>query len=647
LCGWGDNNAGALGVDGVANNTFSSGPVAVDGLTDVIAVAGSGQFEASSAFTFALRRDGTVWAWGSGINGQLGNGSKLSSRVPVPVSGLTNVVAIAAGDQTGYALRTDGTVWAWGSGSAGQLGNHQQCTTSAVPVQVQGLSGVKAIAAGGVTAYALRADGHVVAWGSNSRGAIGNGETSQFRNQYPDCTIPDQHDVLSPVPVSGLSDVVALAGGLGNGYALRKDGTVWAWGSGGFGALGNGDTTEADGLTPVQVKGLPQIQTVVGSSAGYTAYALDSGGTVWAWGFDGQGNLGNSAPCSVQPTTFSAVPVQVANLSGMTSIGAGADNGYARKRDGTVWAWGSAYAGSLGNGDANATDTSIPMQVANVSGATAVFGGYANGFGIGGIGGARPPPTPSTLKYIALGDSYSSGEAAPPFESQFGSCDRSTNAWPNLLARSEKNLKLLGNFACSGATTKALSQPFKGQLPELTQMLNTGSAPDVVTITIGGNDIDFSTVLARCVISDCSLDGTVTFTKDFTAALLPSKLAIAYAKIRRAAPHGRVIVVGYPRLFPTTQVATINCGWLTETERIKLNEIAIELDTTIKTAARHAGFDYVSTLNALDHHELCTDVSWIFPVGSSGGQLRGHPLLRGQEAIAAIVSQYFVTHRIA
>jgi alpha-tubulin suppressor-like RCC1 family protein len=276
LCGWGDNTAGALGVDGVAN-TFSSGPVAIESLTDVVAVTGSGQFGAASAFTLTLRRDGTVWAWGAGGNGQLGNGSRVSSRVPVPVSNLTNVAAIATGDQTGYALRTDGTVWAWGSGSAGQLGNHQQCTTSVVPVPVQGLSDVKAIAAGGVTAYALRSDGRVVAWGSNSRGAIGNGETSPFRNTYADCYISDEHDVLSPVAVSGLSNVVALAGGFGDGYALKSDGTVWAWGSGALGALGNGDTSEADALTPVQVKGLPQIQAVVGSSAGYAAYALGSG----------------------------------------------------------------------------------------------------------------------------------------------------------------------------------------------------------------------------------------------------------------------------------------------------------------------------------------------------------------------------------
>lgn len=261
LCGWGDNSSGSLGVDSIAN-TFDSGPVAIGSLTDVIAVAGSAQFSASNAFTLALRRNGTVWAWGYGGNGQLGNGNTASSRVPVQISGLTDVTAIAAGDQTGYALRSDGTVWAWGSGSAGQLGNHLQCTTSAVPVQVQGLSGVKAITAGGVTAYALRADGSVVAWGSNSRGAIGNGETSPFRNTYPDCSISDEHDVLSPVAVSGLSNVVALAGGFGNGYALKKDGTVWAWGSGSYGAVGNGDTVGADALTPVQVKGLPQVQAM-------------------------------------------------------------------------------------------------------------------------------------------------------------------------------------------------------------------------------------------------------------------------------------------------------------------------------------------------------------------------------------------------
>jgi len=174
---------------------------------------------------------GAVWAWGDG-NG-LGN---LASVGPLAAPGLSDVVALAvvcppaaagAGEpNTGYGLREDGTVWAWGTGSDGELGNGTASTSSA-PVQVHHLSGVVAVAGGTDTAYAVRKDGTVWAWGASPAGVLGDGSNGPAQG-YGDV----------PVQVQGLSSAVAVAGGGSDGYAVLKNGTVWAWGAGWEGPVG-------------------------------------------------------------------------------------------------------------------------------------------------------------------------------------------------------------------------------------------------------------------------------------------------------------------------------------------------------------------------------------------------------------------------
>ena len=166
--------------------------------------------------TVALKSNGTVWAWGANSNGQLGNNSTTDSHVPVQVTGLTGVTAVAEGNGNTVALKSDGTVWAWGANSNGQLGNNST-TDSHVPVQVTGLTGiVTAVAAGYSDTLALKSDGTVWAWGSNSHGQLGNNSTT------------DSH---VPVQVTGLTGVTAVAEGYATTtVALKSDGTVWAWG---------------------------------------------------------------------------------------------------------------------------------------------------------------------------------------------------------------------------------------------------------------------------------------------------------------------------------------------------------------------------------------------------------------------------------
>ena len=335
---WGNNNNGQLGDGSVVSKKT---PVFITGLTGMTSVA------VGSGHSVALKNDGTVWAWGNNDNGQLGDGTLASRNTPAKLSGLAGMVAVAAGAGHTVVLKNDGTVWAWGSNSNGQLGDGST-TARYSPVQVVGLSSVTALAAGESHTVALKNDGTVWAWGNNSNGQLGDGSTVTRQ---------------LPVQVSGLSGttsgvVVAVAAGYDHTVALKNDGTVWTWGNNSNGQLGNGNITPND--IPVQVSSLSLVKAIA-AGFGHTL-ALQSDGTVWTWGNNSKGQLGNGltngAPLD------SAIPVLVTGLPGVTDIAGGYESSVvlksASKGDGTFWAWGSNINGQLGNG-LNA-DSAVPVQ---------------------------------------------------------------------------------------------------------------------------------------------------------------------------------------------------------------------------------------------------------------------------------------------
>jgi alpha-tubulin suppressor-like RCC1 family protein len=261
-----DGTVMAWGEDPGNGTTKSDVPVSVSGLSGVVAIAAGGG--ANPNFNLALLSDGTVMAWGNDAKGQLGNGKMefTPTLEPVPVSGLSGVSAISAGEEHGLALLNDGTVMAWGSNEEGQLGDGST-TSSDVPVAVSGLSGVSAISAGGYHSLALLSGGTVAAWGDNSHGELGDGTSTG-----PEACGLVNHCSTTPVAVGGLSGVVALDGGVEHSLALLANGTVKAWGRNDFGQLGDGTSTgpEACGTTacattPVEVS---KLSGAAGVSAG-------------------------------------------------------------------------------------------------------------------------------------------------------------------------------------------------------------------------------------------------------------------------------------------------------------------------------------------------------------------------------------------
>jgi alpha-tubulin suppressor-like RCC1 family protein len=307
--------------------------LAVSGLVAVSTAQGTSLF---------LKKDGTVWACGYNSSLAVGDGTNVNRYTPVQVKGkgnvgfLTDVKAIAGGHGNGHslALKNDGTVWGWGTNQWGALGDSTK-TSRFTPVQVRGLnnignlSNIRAIAAGGDFSLALDADSTVWAWGFNAGGELGNG-TSNAMGQY------------TPVKVSLLTGIVAIEAGTGHSLAVKSDGTVWAWGSGSYGKLGYGGTNDA--TTPVKINGLTGIITVdVGQ---HHSLALKNDGTVWAWGFNNMGQLGDGT------IENRLVPVKIDSISGIVQISAssGGTHSLALQNDGTIWAWGNNNVGQLGDG---------------------------------------------------------------------------------------------------------------------------------------------------------------------------------------------------------------------------------------------------------------------------------------------------------
>jgi alpha-tubulin suppressor-like RCC1 family protein len=356
---WGVNEYGQLG-DGTWDDRFTVAPVS--NLSGVVAVAAGGDDD--GGFSLALKADGTVWAWGKNDNYELGDGTSQSRYRPVPVGGLTHIVAIAAGGRHGLALDADGVVWAWGAGYYGQLGDGTNNSRTS-PVRVSGLSNVIAIAAGVYHSLAVTADGSVWAWGYNGYGRLGDGTTTNR-------STPVQ--VRGPGGTGMLSNVVGVAGGSSHSVALKADGTVWTWGENRYGQLGVSRQDYFTSPYPRQVLGpggtgfLQNIKAI--ASVNLFTLALATDGTVWGWGYNLDGELGVSTTTKCNPgypLLCAPAPVQAQGLSDVTAISAGGYHSLALRADGSLWGWGYNYQGQLAEDPQLVPTRTSPAPISGLS----------------------------------------------------------------------------------------------------------------------------------------------------------------------------------------------------------------------------------------------------------------------------------------
>lgn len=335
---------------------------------------------------FALDDNGTVWAWGWNQYGQLGNGATGDIVIDPQRVLIDNVTSIATNGIDCFALKDDGTVWAWGLDGLGKLGDGGSGSQS-TPVPVQGLTNVIAISAANEGGYALERDGTVWAWGDNRDGELGN--STYASSEY----------VSIPVQVDGLSDIVAL--GEHGLYAIKSDGTVYAWGNNTIyinpsnssnifiGALG--DLSGPGVRAPFQVQGISNARQITSGISGYTLYLKDDG-TVWGWGMDYDGALGDGTDNKAtlisndagviwddQVVTPPSVQTDISNVKQISTGEDNLDNSVVVKNDGSVWEWGQYVEGSWGGSISGYP--LLPVQVKGLSNVVQVSAG-SGGFDI-------------------------------------------------------------------------------------------------------------------------------------------------------------------------------------------------------------------------------------------------------------------------
>ena len=400
--GFGANSYGQVGVAATGPQTCgsitcSTSPVAVGGLPTGALTIASG-----ARHTLALLGDGTIKAWGRDGAGELGDGGTTDRSTPGSVltsvvgpTKLSNVIAVdgnapaitstsLSGDGHNLAIRSDHTVWAWGANGSGQQGINPALASldscgsgnpcSLLARAVPGLTNVTSIATGAAFNLALKSDGSVWAWGLNASSQLGVASTGQT------CGASAKPCSWTPVQVTGLgtgSGVTQIAAGSAFAMALKSDGTVLAWGNNDVGELGDGTIITSSSPVTAFSAGSGVVQIAAGDSF---AVARKSDGSIWSWGNNTSGQLGNGtltgpATCGALLTPCSTTPAAVLGLgagSTITSVSAGFAHAVARKSNGTLVVWGRNQSGQLGDGSSgNNVATPKVLSVTNVAQASA------------------------------------------------------------------------------------------------------------------------------------------------------------------------------------------------------------------------------------------------------------------------------------
>lgn len=338
---WGRNQDGELGIG--KKTEVELKPVRVQGLTDVVAVS------AGWGHSLALKRDGTVWAWGLNNHGQLG--TSPNPLVPNQVMGLSDVERIWAVNNTSYALKRDGTLWAWGWGRWGLLGLGD-FNDRIVPSRVSISEPVLVFSARDGLALALTQSGKLMAWGPDSHNRLGTDTT---------CSdwLGDKQGQTVPKEVPGLTEVIQIAAGGSHGLALTRRGEIWAWGLSHVGQAGS--------FTSCQKKHLLQVPTKPQRifASGFRSGVLGEKGDVWMWGgqgWDSEPSRGFFGSLGIGPVyQHWATPVPPIGMQEGVIFVDGWDGSLAVKADGTVWAWGRNDFGQLGTG--NREHQPVPVQI--------------------------------------------------------------------------------------------------------------------------------------------------------------------------------------------------------------------------------------------------------------------------------------------
>jgi len=328
----GTNTNGRLGLGDTINR---SSPVQV---------AGTNWSKVSTGtHVLAIKTTGTLWTWGVNTDGQHGLNDVIDRSSPVQIGSGTDWNKVFRSADRSFVIKTNGTLWAWGKNQYGQLGLGNVITRSS-PVQI-GSSTWSEISGKGRTTHGIRTDGTLWGWGLSLYGIIGSNGGSGFTDSRKS----------SPIQVGTGTNWSKVSNRDSHVLAIKTDGTLWYWGDGGYGRLGNNQSFGFVVSSPVQLGSLTNWREIEAGDLG--ALAIKTDGTLWGWGYGDQGQLGRN-----NTGQFSS-PMQIGSDTNWSKVAFDSYRAVALKTNGSIWGWGSNSDGSLGLG--NTIDRSSPVQISS------------------------------------------------------------------------------------------------------------------------------------------------------------------------------------------------------------------------------------------------------------------------------------------
>ncbi len=346
---WGTNPQGAIGDNTIVSRSTPRQEFTSSANWKQISCGGSSTFP----FTVAIKTDGTLWGWGANTLAQLGDNSLINRSTPRQISiaaagGLTGWKQVESGGGHTGAIRDDGSLWMWGYNVRGQLGDNTVILRS-TPRQISiaaagGLTGWKQVSTGDSFTSALRTDGTLWCWGFNNFGQLGD-------NTIVSKSTPKQEFTSS-------TNWKQISCGESYMAAIKTDGTLWSWGSNNYGQIGD----NTGGLSGATSKSTPRQELTsstnwkqVDCGGNHTA-AIKTNGTLWSWGLGSSGQIGDNSITFARSTARQESTAS----NNWKQVSGGSASTAAIKTNGTLWAWGSNNAGQVG--DNTIITRSIPTQ---------------------------------------------------------------------------------------------------------------------------------------------------------------------------------------------------------------------------------------------------------------------------------------------
>ena len=361
------------------------------------------------AHSLAIDENGQLWSWGYNNSGQLGNGDTTEKTIPIKVKEGTKFTSTSAGEYHSLAIDESGELWTWGANSYGQLGEETTLSISRTPLYVKNSRETKWVAVSAARYHSLAIDktGQLWGWGNNEFGQVGNGAgaandllipreilfgrktVSVSAGEYHSLAIDNEgylygwglnsyyqvgeyqlntncgsnlssgEPVIGPLKLgydtstSEYKKFVSVAAGYNHSLAIDTEGYIWSWGSNQYGQLGYGNTewTCKSGYKIIN----PEIKFISISAGENYSLAIDETGQLWAWGYNGYGQLGNGTTSNV------FTPQKISEGTKFVSVEAGGEHTVAVDNKGQVYTWGDNSSGQLGDG--STIDKIIPNVI--------------------------------------------------------------------------------------------------------------------------------------------------------------------------------------------------------------------------------------------------------------------------------------------